>query len=451
MYDNDTIAAIATGYTSSAIGIIRVSGKNSIAILKKVFSKDIDFEANRVYYGHILDKNGTIIDEVLVSVFMAPRSYTGENSFEVNCHGGYVVLNAVLERLFEVGARMALPGEFTKRAYLNGKIDLSQAEAISKIISSKSKRALSVAQRQLSGKFSNKLDKIRESIIFIMAENEVVIDHPEEELSNTTKQEKVNKLLSIKEKLQSILKSSEFGNYLFEGIVLSLVGRPNVGKSSLLNILTGLERAIVTDIPGTTRDVISEQFTIRGIPFTILDTAGIRKTDDPIESIGVSKSKEAIKNSDIVVAIFDGSKDLQEEDIRIIEDLQKIDKKIVAVVNKIDKKIILDKNRLNFKNIVEVSCTTKKGIIELEDMLSKLSLGDINDADIVSLNAKQKNSLKNSIEICDLLIHDVKKDIDPALFAVDIANLVDELDEIVGRITNEDMLDSMFKNFCIGK
>ncbi len=448
MHD-DIIAAIATGYSVSAIGIIRVSGRDAFDLLEKIFTKKQPYEHRRIYYGHIKDSNNDIIDEVLVSIFRAPNSYTGDNSFEINCHGGLVVLNSVLERVLSAGARMAQPGEFTKRAFLNGKIDLSQAEAVEKVISSKSKRALSIAQRQLAGKFSNKIDKIREKILFLMAENEVAIDHPDENLGLLSAGKKVEHIIDIRNEIRDILKSAEYGDIIFEGIVLALIGKPNVGKSSLLNILTGTERSIVTDIPGTTRDVVSQSFNIKGIPCTILDTAGIRDTKDVIENIGVERSKKALKGADIVLAIFDASRDFDEEDSKIIDYSKNFGKKIIGIINKIDiKKRDLT---LPFEYVVDVSCKTKRGIDKLETMLSSIILSEENDSEIVSLNANQKDSLKKALFMCDKLIEDIKSDIDPALIGVDFIALADNLDDVIGRITNEDMLDVMFKKFCIGK
>ncbi len=449
MYDDDIIAAIATGYAVAAIGIVRVSGRGSLEILEKIFTKKPPYEHRKIHYGHITDSNGEVIDEVLVSVFKAPNSYTGEDSFEISCHGGLSVLNFVLERVFEAGARMAQPGEFTKRAFLNGKIDLSQAEAVEKIISSKSKRALFIAQRQLAGKFSSRIEQIREKILFLMAENEVIIDHPEEDLSFVETKEKVDMLVDIKKQLKSILKSSQYGDMIFEGVVLAIIGKPNVGKSSLLNILTGTSRSIVTDIPGTTRDVVSETFNIKGIPCTILDTAGIRETNDVIENIGVQRSKKALKEADIVIAMFDASNGLDERDARIINYAVKYSNKVVGVVNKTD--IKKAKFRLPFDKVVEVSCKNEAGIDKLEDTIADLVINLENDSDIVSLNANQKDSLKKGINICDKLIEDFQRGVDPALIGVDFISLADSLDDIVGKISNEDMLDTMFKKFCIGK
>ncbi len=451
-HDDDIIAAIATGQVEAAIGIVRVSGQNCFSILSKIFSKKPPYEHRKIYYGFIKDKSNSVIDEVLVSVFKRPHSYTGEDSFEINCHGGLVVLNAVLERVIEAGARLALPGEFTKRAFLNGKLDLSQAEAVAKVIAAKSKRALRVAQNQLLGKFSNRLDKIREKILFLMAENEVRIDHPEEELSNLSIQDRIKTIDEIQSDLKHILRASEFGDNLFKGLTLAIVGKPNVGKSSLLNLIIGSEAAIVTDIPGTTRDIVKESFNIKGIPFSVLDTAGIRKTTDKVERIGVSRSLKAIENADIVLAVFDSSAKLSSEDYEIINQLKKVnDKPVLAVLNKIDAGCKIEIDKIPFSIKIKLSCKTGFGLEKLENTLEMLALEDFEDSQLVSLNAEQKQSLKKAIEMCNNLKNDIKNDIDPALIGVDFLSLTDYLDEVIGRITNEDMLDVMFKNFCIGK
>ncbi len=449
MHDDDVIAAIATGYAIAAIGIIRVSGFGAFSLLEKIFTKKPPFEHRRIYYGHIKESAGNVIDEVLVAVFHAPNSYTGEDSFEISCHGGIVVLNSVLERVLEAGARLAQPGEFTKRAFLNGKMDLSQAEAVEKVISSKSKRALFIAQRQLSGKFSGKIDKIREQILSLMADNEVIIDHPEEELGSYSLNQKVELLHNISQQLQDILKASECGDSIFKGMVLSIIGKPNVGKSSLLNVLIGSERSIVTDIPGTTRDVVSEGFTIKGIPCTILDTAGIRKTEDRIEYLGVERSRRAIDDADVILMVFDASRNLDNEDFEILDYAEKTQSRIIGVLNKIDMGNKCGSVPLD--NVVRISCKTKEGIKELEEEINAYAVQNTNDADIVSLNAAQKESLKEGIIMCDKLIQDEQQNIDPALIGVDFMSLAASLDEILGKITDEDMLDVMFKKFCIGK
>jgi len=453
MHD-DIIAAIATGYVESAIAVIRVSGYGCYDILKKIFSrKKINFEDKRIYYGHILDENGSIVDEVLVSIFRSPHSYTGEDSFEISCHGGLMVSNAVLQIVLKNGARMARPGEFTKRAFLNGKMDLSQAEAVAKVISAKSTRALHIAQLQLKGNFSNEIEEIRKDILLLLAENEVNIDYVDEELSDFSKEKRLSMVNNIYERLSSILRASQSGKSLFDGMKISIVGKPNVGKSSLLNKIIGIDRSIVTDIPGTTRDVVSEQITIKGIPFTLLDTAGIRKSsDDVIENLGIERTVDAIKKSDIILALFDLSSQLNEEDYDIINRLQKNSNRVIAILNKYDKKSgLFNKGIIPFKRQIQISCKTGYGLKELANELEEIAIGNIADSDIVSMNASQITILKQGMKLCKDLLDDIKGDIDPALISVEITGLIDILDEIIGKITTEDMLDVMFRNFCVGK
>ena len=453
MHD-DIIAAIATGYVESAIAVIRVSGYGCYDILKKIFSrKKINFEDKRIYYGHILDENGSIVDEVLVSIFRSPHSYTGEDSFEISCHGGLMVSNAVLQIVLKNGARMARPGEFTKRAFLNGKMDLSQAEAVAKVISAKSSRALHIAQLQLKGNFSNEIGEIRKDILLLLAENEVNIDYVDEELSDFSKEKRLSMVNNIYERLSSILRASQSGKSLFDGMKISIVGKPNVGKSSLLNKIIGIDRSIVTDIPGTTRDVVSEQITIKGIPFTLLDTAGIRKSsDDVIENLGIERTVDAIKKSDIILALFDLSSQLNEEDYDIINRLQKNSNRVIAILNKYDKKSgLFNKGIIPFKRQIQISCKTGYGLEELANELEEIAIGNIADSDIVSMNASQITILKQGMKLCKDLLDDIKGDIDPALISVEITGLIDILDEIIGKITTEDMLDVMFRNFCVGK
>ncbi len=450
-HDDDIIAAIASGQVEAAIGVIRVSGKGSLSLLEKVFSKKPPYEHRKIYYGFIKDKFGDVIDEVLVNIHKAPKSYTGEDLFEINAHGGLVCMNKILERLFEVGARLAEPGEFTKRAFLNGKLDLSQAEAVAKVISAKTERALKVAERQLQGQFRSTLDDIRDKILFLMAENEVRIDHPEEDLSSITQAERLKMVSEIKENLKKIYRAAKYGNNLFNGMVLTIVGKPNVGKSSLLNLIVGQESAIVTDIPGTTRDIVKESFSIKGIPFSILDTAGIRKTEDVVEKIGVERSLRAIDRADIVLAVFDSSSELSDEDLQIIEKLKKINSEVVAVINKSDLGQKIELSKIPFKHKVQISCKTGMGLKQLEDKLESIALKGFSDRELISLNASQMESLKKAIEMCEQLEQDIDNDIDPALIGVDFLSLTDYLDEVIGRITNEDMLEVMFKNFCIGK
>ncbi len=450
-HDDDIITAIASGQVESAIGVIRVSGKNSLTLLEKIFTKKPPYEHRRLYYGFIKDKQNNTLDEVVVGIFKSPQSYTGEDSFEVYSHGGLVVMNAILDRILSEGARLAEPGEFTKRAFLNGKMDLTQAEAVATVISAKSKRALMAAQNQLKGNFSKQLSKIRDRILYLMAENEVRIDHPGENLSQMTVNDRLAILNEIKLYISRILRATEFGDHLFKGLTLLIVGKPNVGKSSLLNLIVGEEMAIVTDIPGTTRDIVKESFNIKGIPFSVLDTAGIRRTKDTIEKIGVNRSIEAINRADIILAVFDASQTLDKEDFNLINRLKFIEKPVIAVLNKTDKPTAINEHDIPIEKIIKISCITGDGLTDLENALEKIALGNFDDTQLISLNSSQKKALEKAFNICNQLSKDIKKDIDPVLISVNLLSLADYLDEVIGRITNEDMLDVMFKHFCIGK
>ncbi len=450
-HENDIIAAIASGQIESAIGVIRVSGKNSLTLLQRIFTKKPPYEHRKLYYGFINDGQGYALDEVIVGIFKSPQSYTGEDSFEVYSHGGLIVMNAILERILNEGARLAEPGEFTKRAFLNGKMDLTQAEAVATVIAAKSKRALRAAQNQLLGNFSKQLSEIRNKILYLMAENEVKIDHPEEELSQLTLKDRLVIVDEIKVNLTRILRATEFGDHLFKGITLAIVGKPNVGKSSLLNLIVGKETAIVTDIPGTTRDIVKEYFNIKGIPFSVLDTAGIRHTNNTVEKIGVNRSLETIKRADIILAVFDASQILDKEDFDLINRLITSEKPIIAILNKIDKPVAINDRDIPINKLIKISCVTGEGLEDLENELEKIALGNLDDSQLVSLNAAQKQTLREALNICNQLTSDIKKDIDPTLIGVNLLSLADYLDEIIGRITNEDMLDTMFKHFCIGK
>jgi len=340
--EQDTIAAIATPLGNGAIGIVRMSGSQSLSIAQRIFRPHKKhFLSHHIYYGHIVDKREEIIDEVLLSIMKAPHSYTTEDMVEINCHGGIIVLKKVLSILLENGARMAQPGEFTKMAFLNGRIDLLQAEAVAEVISAKTERALIICQNQLSGKLSQIVRGLREKLLLLLSYNEVMIDYPEEDYSNISIESKLKIVDDIYGVLDKLLQSASIGINIVSGVTLSIVGKPNVGKSSLLNALLNDERAIVTDIPGTTRDVISEYITLNGVPFRILDTAGIRKTEGLIESLGVERSKNSIEKADIVVFVLDVSRELDEEDKVIIDLLKNASCRKVIFANKVD----LDKKR----------------------------------------------------------------------------------------------------------
>ncbi|OSS42324.1 GTPase and tRNA-U34 5-formylation enzyme TrmE [Desulfurella amilsii] len=449
MIDDDDIAAIASGYVESAIGIIRVSGKNSLELLKKIFyPKKANFEANKIYHGFIKDLDSKIIDEVMVSVFKSPHSYTGEDSFEINCHGGLLVMRNVLELVLKNGARLAMPGEFTKRAFLNNKIDLVQANAIGNLIKAKTQKSLDIAFSQLLKKNTTIIDNLREDITFLMAENEVTIDHPDEDLSNINLKNRLSLLNKIHHSIEKLLNYAKKGQYFFEGASVVIIGKPNVGKSSLLNELVGHQRAIVTEIPGTTTDVVSEMISLNGIPLKILDTAGIRKHSNKIEFLGIQKSKEVIDTADLLIAVFDASIKLDSED-EIILNVIKNKKNVLVALNKSDLPIHF---KLPSKfEAIQISCVKKSGIETLKNKLYEMLLEDYNADEVVSLNYSQIVALKSALMQTKKIKKAYQNLLDPALIGIELQLLADFIEQIIGKIENEDILDNVFKNFCVGK
>jgi len=456
----DTIAAISTSIGNSGINIIRISGSDSLKILYKIFKRPnnkIDIEPNTIKYGKIYDNN-EIVDEVLVSYFETPFSYTGEDICEINSHGGIVISKRILNLIIKNGARLAEPGEFTKRAFLNGKIDLSQAEAIMDLINSKSIKENKISVNQLEGNLGKKIREIYTNIIDILGDIEAEIDYPEYDLEEV-KREKIHLTInkSIKE-LQNLEKSFESGKIIKDGINVSIVGKPNVGKSSLLNCLLDEERAIVTDIAGTTRDTIEESFILDGIPINIVDTAGIRETKDVIEKIGVEKSKKAIEKSDLVLMLFDSTDDKQNADSELFDAIK--EKKVIFLINKIDKNnsrndIINKIIKENFNNpiIVEISAKNNIGIDDLKNKIIELfNLNQIEyDNNIVITNERHIEAILKTIE--NLKLADKTNDDGLPLDMVSVAlkNSIDNLKNITGENVTDDIIDNIFSKFCLGK
>lgn len=458
MYEVDTIAAIATAMTNSGIGIIRVSGSDSIDIVDKIFvsvkgKKLTTVNSHTIHYGSIV-YNGEIIDEVLVSVMKAPHSYTKENVVEINCHGGVVVINKILEIVCENGARIAEPGEFTKRAFLNGRIDLSQAEAVIDIINSKNEYALSNSVRQLRGSISEKIKTIREKILDEISFIETALDDPEHiSLEGYTKKLEGVVDESMKE-LKKLIDTSNNGKVVVEGIKTVILGKPNAGKSSFLNALIGEERAIVTDIEGTTRDSLEENINIDGLSLKIIDTAGIRDTVDIVEQIGVKRAKDLAKEADLIIFIVDSSKDLDDNDYEIMKLIKK--KKYIVLLNKSDlnsRVEIETLNELDKSNIITISAKNNEGIDLFEDRVKEMFLnGEINFNDeIFVTNARQKESIINAYSSLKLVKKSIEDNMPEDFYSIDLLNTYEELGKVIGEALEDDLVNNIFSKFCMGK
>lgn len=453
----DTIAAIATAPGIGGIGIIRISGKEAFSVVSRVFKpRDAFFNIlnptpNTIKYGTIIE-NGEIIDEVLVSFFKSPNSYTTENTAEINCHGGVVVIRKILDLLLKNGARMAEAGEFTKRAFLNGRIDLAQAESVIDIISSKTDKARNLAISQLRGDLSEKLREIKSIYYDILIQIEAGIDYPEHDIEEISRKEIKEKLLLGKEKLEKLLNSFDEGRVLKEGVRTVILGKPNVGKSSLMNVLLREERAIVTDVAGTTRDTIEEVVNVRGIPLVVVDTAGIRDTDDIVEEIGVNKAIKEIDVADMIIAVFDLSRELTDEDKKIIE-LTK-NKRCIIIINKED----LDKkwnpeDVFNDKEVIFVSLKNKNGITKIEGAIEKMwSSNNIDSGgEAIITNARHKNLIFEAVEEANNSIEALESDLPVDMVSINIQSLASKIGEILGDNVSEDIIHGIFSRFCLGK
>ena len=450
-----TIVAISTSPGIGGIGIIRMSGPESFDILEKIFipKNKNDITGYSMKYGNIVDSDKNIIDEVLVSYFVSPKSYTTENMCEINSHGGTVIMNKILEICLKNGAEMAEPGEFTKRAFLNGRIDLSQAEAVIDIINSKTDKESKVAVEQLEGNLSEKIKDIRKKVISILADIEVTIDYPEYDVEEVT-ESKISRFLEEVEKLLYELEKSFYnGKILKEGIKVAIIGKPNAGKSSLLNLILNEERAIVTDIEGTTRDSIEEFINIDGIPLKIIDTAGIRNAKDEVEKIGVEKSLKISENSDIVLAIFDISKDLDEEDKKILEMIK--EKNAIIILNKIDlenRGNITEITDLN-KPIIEISAKNKIGLEKIYEEISRnFKLNEIAiDGELIVSNNRHKSLILNARNNLKKAQEVIEKNMPIDIISSYMKEIIEELGKITGESVTEDVINEIFSKFCLGK
>lgn len=450
-----TIVAISTAPGIGGIGIIRMSGEKSFEILNKIFvTNDKPISGYTMKYGKIVDEKNVIIDEVLVSYFIAPNSYTRENVCEINSHGGMVVMKKILELCLKNGAVLAEPGEFTKRAFLNGRIDLSQAEAVIDIINSKTDREAKASINQLEGNLSLEIKEIRKDLISMMADIEASIDYPEYDVEEVTTNKVKEVLLKQKDRLKKLEKSFDNGKILKDGINTAIIGRPNAGKSSLLNILLNEERAIVTSVEGTTRDTIEEYISINGIPLKIIDTAGIREASDEVEKIGVEKAKKIAKESDLIIGIFDISRKMNKEDYEILDILK--NKNSIIVLNKID----LDENNADLekikevgKPVVQISTKTREGIDklykEIENLIETKEISS--DNEIIVTNTRHKSLITKAIISVDKSLETIENKMPIDIIVVYVKDILENLGEITGETVTEDIIKEIFSKFCLGK
>ena len=455
----DTIAAIATASGNSGIGIIRVSGDEAIEIVDKIFKsvnsdkKLVNVKSHTINYGHIVD-NDKVIDEVLVSVMNGPHSYTGEDVVEINCHGGMIVIRKILEIVLKNGARTAEPGEFTKRAFLNGRMDLSQAEAVMDVINAKTEFALSSSIEQLNGRVSEKIKSLREKIIYNIAFIESALDDPEH-ISIDGYSYKLSKILEeVNGELSRLINNFDNGRIVKEGVKTVILGKPNAGKSSLLNLLLGEERAIVTDIEGTTRDTLEESINLNGVFLNLIDTAGIRDSEDVVEQIGVNKAKELAEKSDLVIFVADASKELDENDKEIINLIK--DKQAIVLLNKSDLGTIINKKNISeFDNkpVITFSAKTGDGLDELENKIRDLFYeGKVKYNDELYItNARQKESLINAKNSIEEVIKSVENDMPEDFYSIDLMDAYTYLGQIIGESVEDDLVNEIFSKFCMGK
>lgn len=455
----DTIAAISTPPGEGGISIVRVSGKTALDVASEIFKgKNLHkVKSHTINYGHIVNpKTNAIVDEVMVSVMLAPKTYTCEDVVEINCHGGIVPTNDILQLLLSHGARMAKPGEFTERAFLNGRVDLSQAEAVMDLIRAKTDRSMKVALNQLDGDLSHLIKNLRQDILDVLAQVEVNIDYPEyDDVETMTSKLLREKAVEVKAQIKQLLQTAQEGKILRDGLATAIVGHPNVGKSSLLNRMLHEDKAIVTDVAGTTRDVLEEYVNVRGVPLKLVDTAGIRETNDKVEKIGVERSRKAIQTADLVLLVLDSSQPLSDEDRQLIKVTDEA--KRIIILNKTDLPMQLDTDELfnivSEDQVIRTSATEGVGLDDLKEKISKLFFGGIesNQNSVIVTNARHIGLLNQAEDALDSVLKGLKDGMPVDLVQIDMTRCWDFLGEITGDSYQDELLDQLFSQFCLGK
>lgn len=451
----DTIVGISTTLNNSAISIIRISGNDAKKIVNTVFlgKNLLKVKSHTIHYGHIIDYDTKeIIDEVLVSVFLSPKSYTTEDTVEINCHGGVFVTNQVLEQLLLRGARQAEPGEFTKRAFLNGRIDLTKAESVMDVIASDNKKSLTMANSGLRGDIKELIDDLKEQVLNIIATINVNIDYPEyDDVEQLTNEKMLPKLLEIKLTIEKTLEKSRNATILKNGIDTVIVGKPNVGKSSLLNLLLSENKAIVTNIPGTTRDIVEGRVNLSGLVLNLVDTAGIRDTTDMIEKIGVEKTLQKIEEAELILFVFDGNNTLDQEDKKLLEMLKQKNKKYLKIINKDDLEIKIDKDFI--KDAVLINTLEKSSITKIENAINKfLNIEDVSkNLNGLITNARQIGKLNEALKDINDALNSIKNSVFIDFVEIPLKSAWRHLGEITGIVADEDILNELFSKFCLGK
>lgn len=455
----DTIAAIGTALSNSGISIIRISGKDSLNIIRKIFVSNSKIMPNNIIYGKIVE-NGKVVDTVLVSYFKNPKSYTGEDVCEINCHGGVQITREILQLVLANGARLAEPGEFSKRAFLNGKMDLTKAEAVINLINSKNTTQARIAANNLEGDLYKKIKEVREELIELMAHIEVSVDYPEYDYDEVENDNVISLLNKKIIEINNILSTYEQGKYIKDGVNVVILGKPNVGKSSLLNTLSRSQKAIVTEIPGTTRDVIEERINIGNIILNLSDTAGIRKTDDFVEKIGVKRSIEKIDEADLVIYLLNIESDIDDEDKEILSKIQNKGIKLITVINKIDKgqklkfdSILDELKRFGVNEVIKMSVLNNEGIDELKNKIEEIF--NTNDLDfeneLIITNERHRDLLNKSKEYLEIAKKEIEDNEPIDIVSIVIKNATKSLGEIIGADVNQDIVNKIFEKFCLGK